>query len=60
MKKLVLHVRREYFYQIKCGTKLFEFREMTPYWGKRIRKNDYEAVEIVLGYAKKDDADIVC
>ncbi len=34
MKRLHLHVKTEYFREIKAGTKRTEFREYSPYWKK--------------------------
>ncbi|PPC95683.1 MAG: RNA-binding protein [Methylotenera sp.] len=54
MADLTLHVKREYFEQMRDGTKPEEFRLCTLYWKKRLEKY-YDNVVICLGYPKKDD-----
>lgn len=51
---LVLHlnVYKTYFMQILSGRKVFEFREDTPYWRKRLLNRRYDVVCIKNGYAK--------
>jgi hypothetical protein len=53
---LILPLKREYFEEIKNGTKHLEYRLCTPYWIKRIEGRDYENVILTLGYPKKDDS----
>lgn len=57
MKKRVLHIsiKREYFEQIKDGSKLFEYRDQTAYWAKRLVGRDYDEVHFKLGYPKAND-----
>lgn len=53
---LILHVKKEFFDQIKSGEKTEEFRSYTPFWGKRLQgctKGRYRRVVICLGYPKK-------
>jgi len=52
--KLHLHLKGEYFDQIKAGAKLEEFRLRTPYWIKRIRSRTYSGIVIHRGYPAKD------
>ena len=54
---LRLHVKGEYFQAIKSGEKVFEYRQRTPYWIKRIKDKPYIFVEIIHGYPRKDDKD---
>ena len=49
---LVLHVRKEYFDQIKAGKKKEEYREIKDYWTKRLFMQKYDAVVIMKGYPK--------
>ncbi len=57
MADLHLNLKGEYFDQIKACTKKFEYREITPYWTKRIENREYEKIYIKQGYPKKDDKD---
>jgi hypothetical protein len=57
---LHLHVKREYFNQIKSGEKREEYRRTTPYWQKFLWKrvlaeNPLETILIYDGYPKKGD-----
>ena len=54
-RTLTLAVMREYFEQIKDGTKDHEYRLDTEYWRKRLVGKHYDRVEITLGYPKADD-----
>lgn len=55
-KILRLAVKREYFNQIKEGTKTEEYRVIKEYWGKRIVK-EYDEVWITLGYPSSSEQD---
>lgn len=55
MNSLHLNLKGEYFDQIKAGIKEFEYREVTPYWTKRLENREYENIFIKKGYPKKDD-----
>ena len=50
---LFLHVRKEYFDQIKSGEKKEEYRLVKPYWIERLNRN-YDGIYIFRGYPKKD------
>jgi hypothetical protein len=54
-KVLYLPLKAEYFDAIVAGTKPLEFREITPYWCKRLEGCTYSAIEITRGYPKKGD-----
>lgn len=54
MKILTLNLRKEYFNEILLGKKKEEFREVKPYWDKRLNKK-YDLVIIKCGYPKKND-----
>lgn len=54
-KDLRLAVKREYFYDIKSGRKINEFRRVDYYWKKRLLNVKYDTVTITLGYPKKGD-----
>ena len=53
MKK-VLHINlyRKYFDQILKGEKTTEYREVTPYWSKRLEGRHYDVIQFRNGYAK--------
>ncbi len=53
----MLPVKREYFEQIEAKTKTEEYREMSPYWIKRLEGKHYDQVVITLGYPAKDDSE---
>ena len=50
MTILLLRVKKEYFDQIKEGTKKEEYREHTHYWKVRIEGKTFDLIEIVHGY----------
>lgn len=54
MTDLILHVKKIWFEWIKEGRKPFEYREVKPYWTKRLKKK-YDRVIIVMGYPKVMD-----
>ena len=54
---LVLNLKREYFQEIKIGTKKEEYRLCTPYWKKRIEGKSFDKVIIKLGYPKNSEMD---
>lgn len=55
MKKiLILNLKKQYFEEIKNGTKLEEYREFREYWTKRLSK-EFQEVHIKLGYPKRGD-----
>ncbi|MBL8505909.1 MAG: ASCH domain-containing protein [Methylobacillus glycogenes] len=55
VKVLRLHLKGDYWQQIKAGVKPFEFRQRTEYWKKRIEGTRYTHVEYIHGYPKADD-----
>lgn len=48
--KLHLHVKTEYFNQVKAGTKRFEYRAYNEYWRKRLIGRDYEGIVYYNAY----------
>jgi len=54
-RTLTLPLKREYFEAIRDGTKPEEFREVTPYWLKRLEGKTYEVIELTLGYPARGD-----
>ena len=54
---LHLHVRKEYFDQIKIGTKDREYRKATNYWTKRLGSGNIKKIIVYNGYPSKTDTD---
>ena len=53
MKKVLhLNLYRKYFDQILKGEKTTEYREVTPYWSKRLEGRHYDVIQFRNGYAK--------
>lgn len=55
MSVLRLAVKRQYFDEIKAGIKTEEYRFCGEYWFQRLAGRTFDAVEITLGYPKRDD-----
>jgi hypothetical protein len=49
---LTIPVKGEYFDQIAAGDKLYEYRLMTPYWVKRLKREPFSTVVLTRGYPK--------
>lgn len=52
---LNLNLKREYFEQIRDSAKTEEYRLVTPYWSKRLARQSYDEIHIMMGYPKKGD-----
>jgi hypothetical protein len=53
MKKVLhLNLYRKYFDQILKGEKTTEYREVTPYWSKRLEGRYYDVIKFRNGYRK--------
>jgi hypothetical protein len=52
MKTLHLNLYRKYFDAILKGEKTTEYREVTPYWSKRLEGRHYDVIQFRNGYAK--------
>lgn len=52
---LTLPLNGVYFDQIKAGTKLREYRLVTPFWSKRLVARRYRQIVLTKGYPKADD-----
>jgi hypothetical protein len=55
MNTLTLALKKEYFNAVKTGEKVFEYRQRTPYWVKRLEGRNYERLILTLGYSKATD-----
>ena len=53
MKKVLhLNLYRKYFDQILKGEKTIEYRDITPYWSKRLEGKYYDVIQFRNGYRK--------
>jgi len=52
MKTLHLNLYRKYFDAILKGDKKIEYREITPYWSKRLEGRHYDVIQFRNGYRK--------
>ena len=52
MKILHLNLYRKYFDAILKGEKTTEYREVTPYWSKRLEGRHYDVIKFRNGYRK--------
>lgn len=57
MSNLILHLRKEYFDQIKSGEKTREYRKATQYWTDRLGSGNIKQIIIYEGYPSKTDTD---
>ena len=71
MKTLTLSLKRKWFDMIKSGEKKEEYREIKPFWKKRLRNvglktalstvydgfQRYDRLVFTLGYPKADDTE---
>lgn len=49
-KNLSLVLMHKWYDLIECGEKTSEFREIKPYWTKRLEGKDYDTVTFQRGY----------
>ena len=53
MKRILhLNLYRKYFDAILNGEKTIEYREITPYWSKRLEGRHYDVIKFKNGYRK--------
>lgn len=52
MKTLHLNLYRKYFDAILKGEKTTEYRDVTPYWSKRLEGRHYDVIKFRNGYRK--------
>lgn len=55
MKTLTLPLKAEYFDAIRDGSKVEEYRLVTPYWSKRLVGRTYDRIVLTKGYPRADD-----
>lgn len=58
MKVLHLTLKKQWFDMIASGEKTEEYREIKPYWNKRLNKT-YDAIQFRNGYSKNAPAMLV-
>lgn len=56
MRVLHLTLKKKWFDMIASGEKREEYREMKPYWHKRLRSQKYDAIHFRNGYSKNAPA----
>lgn len=49
---LTLPLKGQYFDEILAGTKTEEFRQVSPFWRKRIEFTEFDAIVLTRGYPK--------
>lgn len=52
MRVLYLPIKKKWFSMILCGDKKEEYREIKPYWNKRLLNKEYDFIEFRNGYGK--------
>ena len=53
MKRVLhLNLNRKYFDQILNKEKIIEYRDITPYWSKRLEGRHYDVIKFRNGYRK--------
>ena len=52
---LTLPLNGAYFDQIRDGSKVEEFRLVTPFWSKRLQGRTYDRIVLTRGYPPRDD-----
>ncbi len=55
MATLTLPLKFEYFDAIRDGTKLEEYRLVTPFWRKRLEGKTYDKIVLTRGYPRADE-----
>ena len=51
-KVLHLVLKKKYFERIYNKTKKLEYRDLTPYWSKRLEGKDFTHIKFQLAYSK--------
>lgn len=52
MKILHLTLKKQWFDMIASGEKTEEYRELKPYWHKRLQGKEFDAIQFRNGYSK--------
>ena len=53
MKTLTLTIKVQYFNEILSGTKTTEYREIKPFWTKKLEgKQKYDRIRMINGYSR--------
>lgn len=59
MNILHLTLKRKWFDMIASGAKREEYREIKPYWDKRLKSKKYDAIRFRNGYSKNSPSVLV-
>ena len=59
VKVLHLTLKKKWFDLIKSGEKKIEYREVKPYWKKRIADKSFDLIHFRNGYSKSSPAMLV-
>lgn len=57
LKTITFNLKTEYFNQIRDGVKTEEYRELKPFWAKRLVDRHYDVIVVKLGYPPKNADD---
>lgn len=57
MRVLQLALKGCYFDEIRDGSKVEEFRLVTPYWTKRLEGRGYDRIVLTKGYPPREAAE---
>jgi hypothetical protein len=57
MASLTLPLKAEYFDAIRDGSKMEEYRLVTPFWAKRLECRSYDCIVLTKGYPRLIDSD---
>ena len=52
-KELVLPLKAQWYNMIESGEKKEEYREIKPYWQKRLDGKEFDTVTFTYGYTKR-------
>jgi hypothetical protein len=52
LAELTLHLHRPWFDAIALGYKIYEYRELTPYWTTRVEGRKYDTIRFINGYGR--------
>jgi hypothetical protein len=59
MKTLHLTLKKRWFDMIASGEKTEEYREIKPYWSRRLESKNFDAIQFRNGYSKNAPTMIV-
>lgn len=59
MSLVSMSIKRKYFDAILDGTKRIEYREVKPFWARRLEKHHVTMLRLTAGYSKRAPSLIV-